>query len=51
MKLKEFSDPQTYTLSADDSAAVLKRLERMWREFLRLTQPPRGGRRKLLDAV
>jgi hypothetical protein len=51
MRLNEFAKPQTYTMPADDVATVLKQLERIWRDVLRLTNRPANGRRKLLDAA
>jgi hypothetical protein len=51
MRLNEFAKPQTYTLPANDVAAVLKQLERIWHDVLSLTNRPKNGRRKLLDAV
>ena len=30
MRLNEFTDPRNYTLSTDDMAAILKRIERVW---------------------
>jgi hypothetical protein len=57
MHLNEFTDPRIYALPADDMAAVLNQLERVWCDdwqedsplINHLTKKPDDRRRKLMD--